>query len=90
MSNSAPLRQKAFQVPKTKPPVAIAYSISDPSLPYKRNSWYRFERLGLLKLTRNGGKTFVRGEDVEGVVSGRIKIADHPARKHRPEPKAAR
>jgi hypothetical protein len=30
----------------------------------------------------------VRGEDVERVVTGRIKIADHVSRKHRPEPKA--
>jgi hypothetical protein len=72
----------------TKPPLAIAYSVSDPRLPYKRASWYRFERLGLLTLTRNGGKTFVRGEDVEGVVSGRIKLPDHVSRKHRPDPKA--
>jgi hypothetical protein len=71
-------------------PAPIAYSVSDPNLPYKRNSWYRFEKLGLIELTRNGGKTFVRAEDVEGIVSGRIKIADHVSRKHRPEPKTPR
>jgi hypothetical protein len=52
-------------LPVVKP---LAYSVSDPALPYKRNSWYRFERLGLIKLHRNGGKTFVLAEDVEGIV----------------------
>jgi hypothetical protein len=74
----------------SKPPV-VAYSVSDPSLPYPRNSWYRFERMGVLKLHRNGGKTFVLGEDVEGIVSGRINLPkDHPARRHRPDQKLRR
>jgi len=69
-------------------PAPLAYSVSDPRLPWKRLQFYRWEKAGLIPpLIRNGGKTLVRAETVEAIITGKIALPPHPARKHRPEPK---
>jgi hypothetical protein len=76
----------------TPAPKPRAYPITGPGnpLPYKRNSYYRWERMGLIKLKRIGGKTLITAETVDAILSGEIAIPEHVARKHRPEPKTPR
>jgi hypothetical protein len=67
----------------------LAYPIYGPDnpLPYKRNSYYRWDKAGLIKLIRVGGKTLISAADVEGILSGRIQIPQHTSRKRLLEPK---
>jgi hypothetical protein len=67
-----------------------AYSITDSPLPFGRNTFYRWEKAGLIKLMRVGGKTLIAAETVDDILSGKIKPPDHPARHKRPEPKTRR
>jgi hypothetical protein len=46
--------------------------------------------MGLIQLVRVGGKTLLTNETLQDIVAGKIKIDDHPARKHRPEPQSRR
>jgi hypothetical protein len=67
-----------------------AYYITGPGnpLPYKRNWYYRMERLGLITLLqKHGGRTLIAAETVDDILSGKIALPVHPARKNRPEPK---
>jgi hypothetical protein len=48
------------------------------------------ERRGLIKLLRIGGRTLISAEDVDGILTGRIKPPDHASRKHRPDLKSPR
>jgi hypothetical protein len=69
----------------------LAYPIYGPDnpLPYARSSYYRLEKLGLIRLIRVGGKTMISAGDVEGILSGRIKIPQHSTRTTRKlQPKA--
>jgi hypothetical protein len=68
------------------PPLAYPLYGPDNPLPYKRNTYYRWERLGLIKLIRVGGRTMISAEDVTRILSGKVEIAPHSSRKHRPEP----
>jgi hypothetical protein len=63
-----------------------AYSITDSPLPFGRNTHYRWEKAGLIKLVRIGGKTLISAETVDDILNGKIKQPDHPARRKRPEP----
>jgi hypothetical protein len=66
----------------------IAYSVSDPRLPWTRASLYRWESLGLIKLLRIGGKTLIHADTIDDIFTGRIKLPGHSSRTKRPEPKA--
>jgi hypothetical protein len=70
----------------------LAYPLVGPDrpLPHGRNWYYVMERRGLIKLLRIGGRTLISAEDVDGILSGRIKPPDHVSRKHRPTPKNPR
>jgi hypothetical protein len=64
-----------------------AYQVSGPlPIPYGRNTLYRWEKLGLIKLLRIGGKTLLTDETIEDILSGKIKPPDHPSRLRRPLP----
>jgi hypothetical protein len=41
---------------------------------------FRWEKAGLVKLFRIGGKTIVTDETVEAILSGKIKLPQHSAR----------
>jgi hypothetical protein len=71
----------------------LAYPIYGPNrpLPYTRSSYYRWEKMGLIKLIKVGGRTMISAEDVEGILSGRIKIPQHSTRTARTlQPKGPR
>jgi hypothetical protein len=68
------------------PVIPLAYRIGDERLPWSRETFYRWESLGLIKLARVGGKTLVLAATVEDLLAGRIAIPPHPARLRRPEP----
>jgi hypothetical protein len=64
----------------SRPP---AYQINDAALPWSRTTLYRWEKLGLIKLLRVGGKTLILAETVEDILAGRIRLPEHPSRKTR-------
>jgi hypothetical protein len=71
----------------------LAYPIYGPDnpLPWSRSSFYRWETMGLIKLLRIGGRTMISAEDVQGILSGRIKIPQHSTRTTRKlQPKTPR
>jgi hypothetical protein len=59
---------------------AKAYSVSATPIPVSRATWYRWEKLGLIKLQRFGGHTTVSDETIEDILSGKIAIPEHPRR----------
>jgi hypothetical protein len=74
-------------VPSVQP---LAYRIGDPRLPWTRLTFYRWEKLGLIRLSRVGGKTMIRSETVKALLDGKIAVPQHAFRKHRPDPKPPR
>jgi hypothetical protein len=56
------------------------YKITNNPLPHSRATWYRWASLGLVKLHRFAGGTFVDSVTIDDIVSGKIKLPNHVAR----------
>jgi hypothetical protein len=61
-------------------PEAFAYKISDKRLPWSKNTLYRYERLGYIKLSRVGGSTFLTSDTYNRLMSGEINLPQHSTR----------
>jgi hypothetical protein len=62
--------------------------ISAAPIPFHKSSWYRFAKLGLIRLHHFGGRTFISSTDIEGIEAGRIRLPAHPTRSKPIRPKA--
>jgi hypothetical protein len=63
-----------------------AYELSNTPLPFARASFYRWEKAGLIKLLRVGGKTLVARSTIEDILSGKIRLPHNSGRVNPPQP----
>jgi hypothetical protein len=61
--------------PRVRIPVKpLAYDLKNVPLPFSRMTFYRWEKLGLIKLLRIASKTLISAETVEDILSGKIEL----------------
>jgi hypothetical protein len=58
---------------KIKHPPRV-YELTNCGLPFSRGTFYRWERLGLIKLERVASKTLISAETIEDILAGRIAL----------------
>ena len=72
----------------TKVPVQPrAYELTATPLPFSRNTYYRWEKLGLITLLRVGAKTLISAETVEAILSGKVVLPRNPGMTKPPKPR---
>jgi hypothetical protein len=59
----------------------IAYPVSRMPVPISARSLYRWERMGLIRLVRVGGRTMIEDVELDRIMSGKVAIPPHARRK---------
>jgi hypothetical protein len=77
-------RPPAKPKPKTVPPAA--YELHDTGLPFNRQTFYRWESLGLIKLLRIGSKTLLSAETRDAILDGSIQLPKNAGMTKPPKP----
>jgi hypothetical protein len=57
-----------------------AYPVGAAPIPFSRATLFRWERAGLIKLIRLGGRTLISDETVNALLTGKIAVPEHPRR----------
>jgi hypothetical protein len=73
--------------PKRDPVAALAYELRNTPLPFSRQTFYRWEKLGFIKLQRVGSKTLISAETVENILSGKIVLPRNSGMTKPPKPR---
>lgn len=77
--------------PRVRAPVKmLAYDLKSVPLPFSRMTFYRWERLGLIKLLRIASKTLISSETVEDILSGKIELPRNAGMSRPPMSRARR
>jgi hypothetical protein len=74
---------------KIKHPPRV-YELTNCGLPFSRGTFYRWEKLGLIKLQRVASKTLISAETVEDILAGRIALPRNVGMGKPPMPRARR
>jgi hypothetical protein len=75
-------------MPTPKPPVPLrAYELTATPLPFSRNTFYRWERIGVIpRMLRLGGKTLLQATTVEAILAGEITMPRNAGMVKPPQP----
>jgi hypothetical protein len=65
-----------------------AYELTNTPLPFSRQTYYRWEKAGIIPpLLRLGGKTLLSADTIDDILSGKIVLPHNAGRIKAPEPR---